>query len=124
MLIARKADICSKCLVTEPVVRSFMFSRSYVVATALRGRWGKEKRPDCRLAEGPWPQDFLTSVTKLNLFRRAPWRRDPSADTPDQAKQKSGANKFSRCCRRGNRRRNSGRTPLSPGGPMENQENQ
>src|SRR5947208_7683834 len=29
MLAAKKADLCSKCLVTEPLVRSFIRSRSF-----------------------------------------------------------------------------------------------
>ena len=82
--------MCSKCLVTEPVVRSFMFSRSYAVATALRARLEVGRVTLCapfsdpdtagrglpalpsRPATGRWLQGFLTSVAKLNVSRVRP----------------------------------------------------
>jgi len=53
MLAAKNADMCSKCLVTEPVVRSFISSRNYVVATALRAVWGEKEAN--RLSTGHRP---------------------------------------------------------------------
>ena len=66
------------------------------------------------------PAVEITDTADLPL-----WRRDPLGCTPEQARQQSGARKFSCCCRRrGNRRRDSGRHMLSPGDAMENEENQ
>jgi hypothetical protein len=96
MLMAKNADICSKCLVTEPWVRSFTarsFAQRFNCSNSEYDRFQRRRVPVLRRREKQAPCAFLLYVRRSANNRGV--LRCPQKHVP-----RSGASLFDLCLRR------------------------